>query len=345
MVDSNNLRVKSFTSLMTPKEVMARESVDEHVKEMVLSHREEIRNILSGKSEKLLLIVGPCSIHDPKAGLEYAKKISALADKVKDKIFVVMRVYFEKPRTSVGWKGMINDPNLDGSKDLQGGILKARRFLVEVSKLGLPCATEFLDPIVPQYISDLVSWAAIGARTTESQTHREMASALSMPVGFKNSTDGSYDAAVNAMKSAEAPHSFLGIDDEGKTAIVNSRGNKDLHLILRGGKSGPNYSSEHVTKCLEMAGKSGIDKDRLIMVDCSHGNSNKDYTKQAQVFFDVVNQFVSGQKRINGIMVESNLKPGNQKLSDSMDYGVSVTDACIGFEETEKIIEQAYKLL
>ena len=343
---TNNIRVKSFGSLMTPKEVQTRVSLSEELTAKIQTHRDEIRSIIHGEDKRLLLlIVGPCSIHDTTAGLDYAKKLAKLSHEVKDKILVVMRVYFEKPRTSVGWKGMINDPHLDNSKDIQGGLLKARSFLLEVSRLGMPCATEFLDPIVPQYIADLVSWAAIGARTTESQTHREMASALSMPVGFKNATDGSYDAAVNAMLSAKAAHSFLGIDDDGQTAVVNSSGNKDLHLILRGGKSGPNYSKEHVTSCCEQIRSGGLDNKRPIMVDCSHGNSNKDYTKQGLVFEDVVKQYIDGCLEINGIMLESNLNAGKQNLSENLEYGVSITDGCISWEETEKLVEKAYNLL
>ena len=288
---TNNLRVKSFGSLMTPNEVRSRVELSDLLTEKLKDFRDEIKSVIHGEDDRLLIIVGPCSIHDTESGLEYAKKLVELSKKVNDKLLIVMRVYFEKPRTSVGWKGMINDPHLDNSKDIQGGILKARKFLLEVAKLGMPCATEFLDPIVPQYIADLVSWAAIGARTTESQTHREMASALSMSVGFKNATDGTYDAAINAMLSAKAPHSFLGIDDNGLTSVVNSKGNKDLHLILRGGKSGPNYSGEHVKACCEKIRLGGLQNQRPIMVDCSHGNSNKDYTKQGNVFKDVIKQF------------------------------------------------------
>ena len=341
---TNNTRIRSFNNLIPP--AMAREniSVDPAQAKTILSHRETIRNIMEGRDRRLVVISGPCSIHDTHAGLQYAQKLQELSKKVQTELFLVMRVYFEKPRTTVGWKGLINDPYLDGSNNVAAGLTKARKFLKEVSSIGIPAATEFLDPYVPQYISDLVSWVAVGARTTESQTHREMASGLSMPVGFKNATDGGLQVAIDAMTSASHPHAFLGIDSAGITSVVNTEGNPDVHLILRGGHSGPNYSPMHIQDTVE---RLKLDpKYRKIMIDCSHGNSNKDYRKQGFVFESAIDQFINGQKQIMGTMVESNLLPGKQSLkSEKLDYGVSITDGCIGWDETEELIMCAHEKL
>ena len=337
-------RIKSFVKLVSPEDACKNIPVPTDQVAAIKSHRNAIRNIMEGRDKRVLVIVGPCSIHDTKAGLEYARKLHTLAQEVKDQILVVMRVYFEKPRTTVGWKGLINDPELDGTNNVTKGLTEARKFLAEVATIGLPAASEFLDPYVPQYISDLVSWVAIGARTTESQTHREMASGLSMPVGFKNATDGGLQVAIDAMVSASHPHSFLGIDEKGATSVVNTEGNPDVHLILRGGNSGPNYSREHIEETLRRL--KPAPGQRPIMIDCSHGNSNKDYTKQGNVFQDVIEQYTTGQKEILGTMLESNLSAGKQPLKpNDLTYGISITDGCIDWQETETLIKEAHKKL
>jgi len=289
--------------------------------------------------------VGPCSIHDTKAGIEYAEKLKELADKVSENIYVVMRVYFEKPRTTVGWKGLINDPDLNGSFNIPKGIEIGREFLSEVTRIGLPTATEFLDPFTPQYIGDLVSWGAIGARTAESQTHRQMASGLSMPIGFKNGTGGSVQLAIDGMIACEGEHAFLGIDDDGKTSIVITKGNKANHVILRGGASGTNYDKDSINEAQELLKKNNLVPN--IVVDCSHGNSNKDHNRQPIVFKEVIEQRLNGNNKIIGIMLESNINPGNQSLGniEDLEYGVSITDKCVGWEKTEEIILEANNLL
>ena len=337
-------RIKSFVKLVSPEDACKNIPVPTDQVAAIKSHRNAIRDIMEGRDKRVLIIVGPCSIHDTRAGIEYARKLQTLAQEVKDQILVVMRVYFEKPRTTVGWKGLINDPDLDGTNNVTKGLIEARKFLAEIANIGLPAASEFLDPYVPQYISDLVSWVAIGARTTESQTHREMASGLSMPVGFKNATDGGLQVAIDAMVSASHPHSFLGIDEQGVTSVVNTEGNPDVHLILRGGNSGPNYSREHIDETLRRL--KPAPGQRPIMIDCSHGNSNKDYTKQGNVFQDVIEQYIKGQREILGIMLESNLSAGKQPLKPSnLTYGVSITDGCIDWQETETLIKEAHKKL
>jgi 3-deoxy-7-phosphoheptulonate synthase len=290
-------------------------------------------------------VLGPCSIHDADAAREYAQRLARLKASVRDTMLLVMRVYFEKPRTTVGWKGLINDPALDGSQDINRGLREARHILRLVSELGLPCATEFLDPIVPQYTADLISWAAIGARTTESQTHREMASGLSMPVGFKNGTDGELQTALDAMVSARSPHAFLGLDQRGHTAIVRTRGNPDVHLVLRGGSGKPNYSPAHIAFTKVSLGASA--SRRLIMVDCSHGNSGKDYRRQPEVFQALLSQVLAGESAILGLMLESHLNEGSQKLvaGAPLRHGVSVTDGCIGWETTEALLLEAHRAL
>ena len=289
--------------------------------------------------------MGPCSIHDTKAGIEYAEKLKELADKVSKNIYIVMRVYFEKPRTTVGWKGLINDPDLNGSYNIPKGIETARKFLSEVTRIGLPTATEFLDPFTPQYIGDLVSWGAIGARTAESQTHRQMASGLSMPIGFKNGTGGSVQLAIDGMIACNGEHAFLGIDNDGKTSIVITKGNKANHIILRGGVSGPNYDKDSINEAQELLKKNNLVPN--IVVDCAHANSNKDHNMQPIVFKEVIEQRLAGNEKIIGIMLEGNINPGNQSLGniEDLEFGVSITDKCVGWEKTEEIILEANNLL
>ena len=336
-----NTRIRNFEPLMPPGEIRAAIPLSEEQSDQIVAHRDAIARILNGEDDRLLLIIGPCSIHDTEAGLDYARRLKALSDQINDHFLVVMRVYFEKPRTTVGWKGLINDPHIDGSNDIREGLMLARRLLVDMIDLGLPTGTEFLDPIVPQYIADVVCWAAIGARTTESQTHREMASGLSMPVGFKNATDGGLAAAMNAAVSSRTPHSFLGIDASGATCIVNTAGNENVHVILRGGGGRTNFDAESVGAAATELGTQGACK-RAIMVDCSHGNSNKDFTRQPDVFRAVLEQVLSGTEAINGLMVESNIEEGNQKPdADPRAYGKSITDACISWETTESLLLEA----
>jgi len=326
-------------------------ALSKEAEQTVIESRIQIENILSGKDIRLLAIVGPCSIHDPEAALDYAGRLAELAKKTAKHLLVVMRVYFEKPRTTTGWKGLIMEPDFKGA-DIEKGLKNARELLIKINKIGLPIATEFLDPIVPQYIADLISWGAIGARTTESQTHRQMASGLSMPIGFKNSTDGNVAVAVNAAIAARAPHSFLGINESGKISVINTSGNKWAHLILRGGKE-PNYDLDSVKKAIEMLDAANMKcAEKLcgakILVDCSHGNSGKESAKQIDVCRNVVSQVAAGNKRIAGFMLESNINPGRQEISPEMKYGVSVTDSCIGWEETEKLlleVDEALKSL
>ena len=312
----------------------------------VVGGRETVRRILHQEDPRLLIVVGPCSIHDVAGALEYARRLNRLRQELADRMVLVMRVYFEKPRTTIGWKGLINDPNLNGSYDIQTGLKTARKLLVELTEMGLPAATEFLDPIVPQYIADLVSWAAIGARTTESQTHREMASGLSMPVGFKNGTDGSLQIAIDAMGAARHPHSFLGIDGEGVTSIIRTTGNPHGHIVLRGGRQRTNYDPESIA-----ATSSALDRAKLppgIMVDCSHANSGKQHARQEEVWRSVIDQRVGGAKALIGMMVESYLEEGNQPFPEDPSRlvpGVSITDACVGWETTERMLRQGWAAL
>lgn len=333
-----DLHVRGITRLITPAQTKEQFPVESVHALTVAEGRAAVRNILSGEDPRMLVVVGPCSIHDPEGALEYATRLADVANQVADRFFVVMRCYFEKPRTTVGWKGLINDPLIDDSCDLARGIATARRLLLQITKLGLPTATEFLDPIIPQYLADLVTWAAIGARTTESQTHREMASGLSMPVGFKNGTDGSVQTAIDAMRSARAPHSFLGIDQDGSTGIVKTTGNPDTHLVLRGGRHGANYAPEHVAAACKSLGKAGLRP--ALMVDCSHANSAKDPSKQPLVWNSILSQRSAGRGEIIGAMLESNLKVGNQPPeSRPLAYGVSITDACMDWETTERLLK------
>lgn len=338
-----DVNVVSTAALVSPSDLAQTYPITPEVAEVVLRGRAQVKDILEGTDPRLLMIVGPCSIHDEKAALEYAERLTALSAVVDDRLMVVMRVYFEKPRTTVGWKGFIYDPNLDDTFDIGSGLARARELLIRLGAMGVYAATEFLDPIVPQYLADLVTWAAIGARTIESQTHRQMASGLSMPVGFKNGTDGAVQPAVDAMVAARSAHAFLGIDHAGQTCIVQTRGNSLGHLVLRGGNTGPNFSAEAIA--LAHARLEKADARPQILVDCSHGNSDKDYAKQAIAFRDAVEQRVAGTKDIIGCMMESHLNPGKQTLNgdpSALEYGVSITDACIGWEETESLLTWAY---
>ncbi|MBI9104050.1 MAG: 3-deoxy-7-phosphoheptulonate synthase [Spirochaetales bacterium] len=343
MKKTNNLRIETINPLLSPAQLFTDFPMTEKANTTVADGRDAINAILRGEDSRLIGIIGPCSIHDRDAALDYAKKLSALSEKVADKMFLVMRMYFEKPRTTIGWRGLITDPHLDGSYDIEGGLKLARNLLIEISEMGLPVASEVLDPIIPQYISDLISWSAIGARTTESQTHRNMASGLSMPVGFKNGTDGNMDIAVNALESAMHSHSFIGLDENGKNCILNTTGNDAVHIILRGGHNGPNYYEENVELAEDKMKALGLNP--AIIVDCSHANSGKEWRKQERVLRSIVDQKAYGRKSLVGFMLESNLFEGSQKIpSDikTLEYGVSITDACIGWDDTEKMIWSAY---
>lgn len=332
----HNVNVASQDILITPASLKQAVPLTDARAQAVTESRQTVWNILDRRDPRLLVVVGPCSIHDPEAAMDYARRLKALSDELKDTLFIVMRVYFEKPRTTVGWKGLINDPHLDDSFHIEEGLHLARGLLADIVDLGLPVSTEALDPISPQYIQDLISWSAIGARTTESQTHREMASGLSSAVGFKNGTDGGLTVAINALRSASRPHRFLGINSQGQVSVFTTRGNRYGHVVLRGGSEGPNYDSVHVRLCenaLEAAGLS-----TTIMVDCSHANSNKDPSLQPLVADNVANQIAAGNRSVIGLMIESNIHGGNQALSDKREdlaYGVSITDGCIGWEDTE----------
>ena len=334
-----NINVESHTLLPSPEEITRQLPASAAALATVGDGRKVIQDILDGKDRRLFVVVGPCSIHDTKAALEYAGRLKKLSTQVKDQLFLVMRVYFEKPRTTVGWKGLINDPAMDDSFRIEEGIKIARKLLIELAELGLPTATEALDPIIPQYITELISWSAIGARTTESQTHREMASGLSTPVGFKNGTDGNIQVAINAMKSALAPHSFLGIDSKGRISIYKTKGNRYSHVVLRGGDSKPNYDTESVAACGQALQDAKL--STKLMIDCSHGNTNKDHRRQPAVFAAVIDQVLAGNRDIVGMMVESNLHEGSQAIPPDLSqlkYGVSVTDKCIDWETTEQTI-------
>lgn len=341
-----NAHIASSRVLLTPSDIKSKLPLTDSTKKTVLQFREEVENIVTGQDDRKFIVVGPCSIHDVQAAEEYARKLKKLSERVKDKLLLIMRVYFEKPRTTVGWKGLINDPDMDDSFHIEKGLLIARSLLIKIAELGLPTATEALDPIVPQYIGELISWSAIGARTTESQTHREMASGLSMPVGFKNGTDGSIQVALDALQSAIKPHNFLGINHMGQVSIFETTGNPYSHIILRGGGGKPNFEAMSV-KIAEEKFKE-VNLPARIVIDCSHGNCNKDHRLQSGVFENVIQQILDGNKSIVGLMLESHLYEGNQPLSSNLEklkYGVSVTDKCIGWNETEKIILAAYEKL
>ena len=342
----DNQHVMDLKPLVSPREVKTKLPITDAVSELVFETRQAIRHILHGQDkDRLVVIVGPCSIHDPQSAFEYAERLRTIAASVRDRLLIVMRTYFEKPRTTVGWKGLINDPHLDGSCDIATGIELARTILLHVNELGVPCALELLDPVTPQYTADLVSWAAIGARTTESQTHREMASGLSMPVGFKNGTEGNLSVALNAMIAASTPHHFVGINADGLTSVVKTTGNPDRHIVLRGGGGKPNYGREDVARAETAVAGEGI--VRPIMVDCSHDNSSKDHRRQGQVARDVVQQFREGRQSIMGLMLESHLNPGKQtwQRGRPLEHGVSITDACIGWEETETLLNELAEAL
>ncbi|MEE4146085.1 MAG: 3-deoxy-7-phosphoheptulonate synthase [Halieaceae bacterium] len=335
-IEVHNINVGSQDVLVTPEQLKRALPMSNHVHDVVTGSRKVIQDILDRKDHRIFVVVGPCSIHDPVAAMDYARRLKALADELADTMYIVMRVYFEKPRTTVGWKGLINDPHLDDSFKIEEGLHIGRQLLLDILELGLPTSTEALDPISPQYLQDLISWSAIGARTTESQTHREMASGLSSPVGFKNGTDGGLTVATNALNSVAKPHRFLGINSEGQVAVFTTRGNPYGHIVLRGGSGGPNYDSVHIRLCEEALAKAGVPCN--IMVDCSHANSNKQPELQPLVVENVANQIVEGNKSIVGLMIESNINAGSQSIPANLDelaYGVSVTDGCIGWEATE----------
>jgi 3-deoxy-7-phosphoheptulonate synthase len=340
-----DVHVEEFIPLISPAALKEELPISEKAAQTVVAGRRVIQDIIHKRDRRLLAMVGPCSIHDEQAALEYAANLNRLRDQVQDTLYVVMRVYFEKPRTNVGWKGLINDPGLDGSCDMSLGLRKARALLLQITEMGLPTATEMLDPIVPQYIAGLISWAAIGARTTESQTHREMASGLSMPVGFKNCTDGDLATGLNAVIAAGSPQNFLGIDPQGKISIVHTTGNPHTHLVLRGGRR-PNYDSVSIREAVDLLHDKGL--PQAVMVDCSHANSRKRYQEQAVVWQDVINQRNNGNDGIIGLMLESSLGQGRQENTgrlETMQYGVSITDACIGWETTEHLILWAHEQL
>ena len=345
-LDIENINITSFDAMPSPEELHARLPLSEQAAESVMRGREALRDILERRDPRLFVVVGPCSIHDPVAGLDYARRLKALQEEVKDTLLLVMRVYFEKPRTTTGWKGYINDPDMDDSFRVDQGMEKARRFLLDVCELGLPTGTEALDPISPQYLGDLIAWTAIGARTTESQTHREMSSGLSTPVGFKNGTDGDIGIAINAILSASHPHSFLGLNGQGRVAIVRTSGNRYGHVVLRGGDGRPNYDTVSVAMAEQALTKAGLPAN--IVVDCSHANSYKKPALQPLVMADVINQVRNGNKSLVGVMIESNIVAGNQPIPDDLSqlkYGCSVTDACVDWETTEKMIRDAAALL
>ena len=335
-----NLRVVGVTRLITPAQIKEQLPAGDRQLALVERTRQEAKSILRGEDDRMLVIVGPCSIHDPVSALEYARQLAVLSQELADRYLIVMRVYFEKPRTTIGWKGFINDPNLDESCDMAKGILLARKLLLDILDLGLPTATEFLDPIIPQYTAELITWAAIGARTTESQTHREMASGLSMPVGFKNATDGSFQTAIDAMASACTQHSFLGIDQDGATSIIKTAGNPDSHVVLRGGRTGPNYHPDDVALAEQALRKTGLHP--TLMVDCSHANSGKDPNRQPDVWKSILAQRREGNRHLIGAMLESHLHFGSQPLTQDpsiLKYGVSITDACMDWETTAALLK------
>ena len=346
MYRTQDLHVKEIVRLLSPGELKALTPTTEAVNATVARARERVVRILNQEDPRVLVVIGPCSIHDEKSALEYATRLSKLQKEYADRMEIVMRVYFEKPRTTIGWKGLINDPHLDGSQDIETGLKVARRLLMQINGMDLPAATEFLDPIVPQYIADLITWAAIGARTTESQTHREMASGLSMPVGLKNSTDGSLQVAIDAMAATRHPHSFLGMNEAGETAIVRTSGNPNAHVVLRGGRAMTNYDAVSIRAAEEKLASEKLPP--ILMVDCSHANSSKQFAKQEDVWHSVIEQRVGGTKSLIGLMVESHLSEGNQPIPKDLAllrYGVSITDSCIGWETTERMLRWGYEAL
>ncbi len=345
MMRTSNLKIKSITPIIAPADLRQVFPLSDAGSEFVSASREHIKNILHGKDSRLMVVVGPCSIHDPKSAIDYAERLARLSRDVSDQLFLIMRVYFEKPRTTIGWKGLINDPDMNGTHLISKGLGIARGLLCKTTELGLPVSTEMLDPITPEYLADMLCWGAIGARTTESQTHRELASGLSFPIGFKNSTDGNLQIAIDAMISARHPHSFLGINREGLTSIIQTTGNPDVQIVLRGGKK-PNYFPEDIQKTEELMKK--YDLSPSIMVDCSHANSEKNHEKQPQVLENVIGQIVAGNRSISGVMIESFIEGGNQPIPKDLSqlrYGVSITDKCIDWNTTERILREAHARL
>ena len=336
-----DVHVLATEPLIAPNRLKTEMPVDEGIARTVVEARDTIRAIIVGRDRRMLCIVGPCSIHDPDAAIDYAQRLAKLKDAVSDQLYIIMRVYFEKPRTTVGWKGLISDPHMDDSCDMREGLRIARRLLLDIYRLGLAAGTELLDPITPQYIADLIAWAAIGARTTESQTHREMASGLSMPVGFKNTTEGNLQVAIDAIQSARRPHSFLGITQEGVSAVIRTSGNPDTHVVLRGGRK-PNYDAGSIEECRRMLAGAGLEP--RVMVDCSHAQTSKDFTRQPAVMRSLVDHACAGGGAIMGVMLESNIAAGNQPINSNraqLKYGVSVTDPCIDWPTTERCILDA----
>jgi 3-deoxy-7-phosphoheptulonate synthase len=343
---TENVNIAAYQPMITPEGLKARLPLYGNTLDNVRNNRQIIRNILDRKDPRLFMVVGPCSIHDVDAALDYAARLKKLADEVQETLVLVMRVYFEKPRTSTGWKGLINDPEMNDSFKIEKGLHTGRRLLLKLSALGLPTSTEALDPISPQYLHDIITWSAIGARTTESQTHREMSSGLSSPVGFKNGTDGGLEVAINALKAVASPHRFLGIDPQGKVSIIHTTGNAYAHIVLRGGNGLPNFDAASVANCETQCLKAGVTSN--IMIDCSHANSHKDPTRQPEVLSNVIDQIEAGNKSIIGVMLESNLHFGRQDIPQDLTqlkYGVSVTDGCIDWETTEKALRDAHQRL
>jgi 3-deoxy-7-phosphoheptulonate synthase len=336
---TDDLRIKSMTEVISPQELHSRYPITERASKLIYDTRAQIHDILTGKDDRVLVVIGPCSIHDTAAAREYASRLLVTREQFKDDLLIVMRVYFEKPRTTVGWKGLINDPDLDESFQINKGLALARGLLLDINSMGMPAATEFLDLISPQYIADLVSWGAIGARTTESQGHRELASGLSCPVGFKNGTDGDVGIAIDAIRAAERPHIFMSLTKEGRSAIFHTKGNDDCHIILRGGNSEPNYSAPYVADALAKLTKSAV-RPKL-MIDCSHANSNKDFRKQTLVAESIAQQLSEGCKSIMGVMVESHLVEGRQdvKAGCELTYGQSITDGCLNWDDSVSLLE------
>ncbi len=347
MTQLHNVNVQSIQPLVSPREFLEQYPITPHLADLVMDGREQVARIIRGDDDRMLMVVGPCSIHDLEAGYAYAQRLKELATELQDRLLVVMRVYFEKPRTTVGWKGLVYDPNLNGSLDIERGLGMAREFLLQVGDLGLLAGIEFVDPITPQYLADLYSWTAIGARTAESQTHRQMSSGLSMPVGFKNGTGGSVQLAVDGVVAAQAPQGFLGVDSDGRASAVVTKGNPNCHIVLRGGSRGPNFDAESVADAIERLEKSRVCP--RVVIDCSHANCGKDYTKQRIAFNDVMEQRVSGNMNIVGMMLESHLFEGNQPLDEknpgNLRYGVSITDPCVGWEETVELLTAAHSAL
>ncbi|GAB3046432.1 3-deoxy-7-phosphoheptulonate synthase [Acinetobacter apis] len=344
--DIDDVNISSMQPLITPAQLKAELPLSAQAYQTVLKGRESVRKILDGEDKRLFVVIGPCSIHDPKAAHEYADRLKALSEKVQDTLYIVMRVYFEKPRTTVGWKGLINDPDMDDSFDIEKGLRIGRQLLLSLNEKGLPCATEALDPNSPQYLQDLISWSAIGARTTESQTHREMSSGLSSPVGFKNGTDGGFSVAINAMQAVQHGHNFLGLNNEGQVSIIRTRGNQYGHVVLRGGNGKPNYDATSVAQAEDALIKAKVSQN--IMVDASHANSNKDPYLQPLVLKNVTEQILNGNKSIVGLMVESHLKGGRQNIPENLcdlEYGQSVTDGCIDWETTENVLLEMHEAL